>query len=666
MNPVSRHSISYHQPMASKGLISKLAHMVQATLPTEKEKIYSDRFYDQYVPFHKIVELGLDNRRREAHVPLMNLMKAEMGLDVEKETLGDLHGVVKNLYPEKNDEQVEAIIKNKGSHPKDVLKTVIRDKIVRDKRSYDALVSRYRSLSFKRSVSKEEGVRCAFDAGTLLPIDVQHKVLSKFLGKNVSKLSERQLKSEFDKIKSSRRWLILAKKFLESFDLEPSSGLKRSFNTVDDAYGKLVLDSYLAKPGNRDKVSQTIQDWTNRKTARKILDELLKVHNFFKFSELDRMEEKLVQCFQKKDTPEFVTALKSLVKDRMISAPDVQQTFTDILMTQFKREIVKKIFTRENLADPEFLAEVKSRLNNLQMETLKEAQCHQINQYDGLIEHFSPATVRGLHDVDDKVVKQLAIEGDYASIYDIFNHEVSSGARNSLYSRGHTGSSNRSTSLNFNIASYFATSHGMSSGTPKNVWFMIYEPQEALYMSDIEAAGDWKEAEIVMPHLGAKRFLGAVKFEVDQGKTNSKKISLKPVDGFLSDKAKKGEFDATGIVGKVKRLYDYAKAYSDHSTEGLKNMTIARRPRALKSWMSTAQKIAQYKKISAFKQKISEYPNQFVASVLPKKEMPSDHAAYLAERAKQKAFVDLETDLQRAARLEKERLSAAFLGHQHA
>lgn len=649
-------------------IINNMAHAIKmapmAAKPLSRaddtEKKYSDRFYDQYVPFQEVVDLGLENRSDEAHIPLMNLVKNEMGLDIENVVLKDLHKLVKKLYPHKSHQEIQGIIDNAqrlaGRDPKKLLKKIIEEKIVRDQGTYNSLVKRYNRQKRKTYVSKNDAMKLAQEAGKILPLEQYNKILSEFIGKNVSRLSESKLRAELGKIQSGKRWLILAQSLLKGFDKEPSIGLKKYFNTANDAYGKLVLDEYLSNPTRKAELSEKIQQWTARQVAFEIRDILDKKYGIFRERYLNSFEESLYECLLKKDTPEFVPALTYLTENEMVLSPsDTQTTFTDLLMTQFKGERVGKIFNPQTLSDEEFVGEVKSRLNNLLMEKLKETQSHYIHQYDGLIEHYAPATIRGLHDVDDDVVKNLAVEGDYSSVYDIFNNEVSSGARKSLYALGHTGASNRSTTLNFNIASYFATAHGLKSGTPESVWFMIYEPQEALYMSEIESAGAWKEAEVVMPHLGAKKFLGAVKFVVDKSKTNSKNIVLKPVDGFLSDKAKSGEFDKAGMVGELKQVFDYAQHFEKRVEGSPGILKVKRHPKDPKSTMSRVEKIAQHNLIQQFVEGISRYPNEFVHQVLPKKDLPANQAEYLAERAKQRAFVDREDDQRRLERLQKER-----------
>src|SRR5262249_23935992 len=106
------------------------------------------------------------------------------------------------------------------------------------------------------------------------------------------------------------------------------------------------------------------------------------------------------------------------------------------------------------------ITETKTKINNSLMSFIKRKQYEQSNKYDGLIEHCTPMSVRGLNNVTNEVVQKMSFEGDYSSSHDLFNHEVSSRARASKFARGHTGKSNRSTSLSTKVSAYFGTCMG--------------------------------------------------------------------------------------------------------------------------------------------------------------------------------------------------------------
>lgn len=642
-------------------IANQILHTIKGVSKTEepKAKVYSDRYYSEYVPFDQVVELGLENRRGEAHVPLINLTKKELGIDIESEVLSDFKGLMRSLFPEKSERQREALLaraKKQCRHkaPDSLLKWMIKWDIRSKRQRYEKAGKSVEQLLTKPHVSREEAFELVKQASRLVDQKAAQEVFSSFLGQDVQAMSPSEFARAANKIRSGKRWVLCAKQLLKRFDKRPSRDVKAYFNTVNDAYGKGVLDTYLNSPENKNKLSQALQEWTAKRVAKGIVDDTFR-ENRQPPEMCNDFQQTLVRCLMQKDGPHFKEHLEACLNHQALKDPQVQRRMTERLLSHYQGGKIKKVLSHKTLQDPAVVDMVKRRMNNHMMEALKEAQAKEIYRYDGLIEHYAPATIRGLHDVDDQVVKQLATEGDYASAYDIFNHEVSSGARRSLYARGHTGPSNRSTTLNFNIASYFATSHGMSSGTPENVWFMIYEPQNALYMPNVEAAGAWRESEVVMPHLGAKHFLGAVKYQVDHSQTNKEKIVLKPVDGFLSDKAKKGEFDGTGIVGELKQVFDTAKNFTTGNTAHLSPLSVDRRPEKPKTWMSTAKKIAGWKGIDAFKRKISQVPNRFVGSVLPKKAMPTGRLEYLTERAKQRAFVERESDFETLERLEREK-----------
>ena len=338
---------------------------------------------------------------------------------------------------------------------------------------------------------------------------------------------------------------ILYKKLVPLINKQHERESEWYFRFADDQYAKAVVDIFLEDEDRYRYLTQKLRQWADREVSDKIKSKI-GIENFTN----DPQEiEKINQAIDN-----IVKGVAHPFKEKRSLVEGLKVLSNSFVLKEHGIHISEDSFQQ-------IKAQVKTKINNRLMAFIKRKQYEEINRYDGLQEHFTPMTMRGLADLDRHIVQKLANEGDFPSAHDLFNHEVSSRARRSHYARGHTGKSNRSTTLASKIATYFGTGFGFKSGAKETVWYTIYESKKGLLMSEIEPGGGWKEAEVVTPYLSSNRFLGAVQFTLDKAESQGDTIRLVPSDGFISEKVRNGTYRKEGAVGKIFEFLELAKKF---------------------------------------------------------------------------------------------------------
>lgn len=445
--------------------------------------------------------------------------------------------------------------------------------------------------------------------------------------------------------KNAKKFLI---RILKAADPEMNKKAGWYLNYENDLYAKQIMSLYLAQTAHKEALASSIVQWANRNVSDILMNEIC-IHSY----QETLLREKLNEVVAAINSKGFRQKLSDLIafadddlflKTRMAhvlaDAKDLDESFNTLAVLGGKGKGVR--------------AKIRNRINTRLMMWVKQQQYHEINRYDGLQESIVPATIRGL-DAPHAIVDKVAREGDFAAARDLFNHEVSSKARQSRYARGHTGPSNRSTTLSGSIALFFASQCAGRRKTPSEMWIMIYESGEGVYMDSIEPSdGIWHEKEIAMPYLESDRCLGAVKVQESPQSTQDEVI-FECMDGFVTQKVRDNTFNKDGIAGDVQRFLDVAKDFDAATTNGTKECLIAeigKRPEFQFSLPRRSpvplpvvcqEDVEKFRKAEKlYKEKISIFSDEALKKVVPKG-LPGKHALYKAWRRQQQALTRLET-----------------------
>lgn len=431
------------------------------------------------------------------------------------------------------------------------------------------------------------------------------------------------------------------------------------FRFGDDSYAKAVVDSFLGDKEHYNQFTKKLRQWAEKAVAEKIKRKI-GIENFTS----DPLEIKKIN-----------QAIDNIVKGVAHPFKSKRSLVNEGLKTLSDSSVLKEhgiSISEENFQQVK--NQVKTGVNNALMAFLKRKQYEEINRYDGLQEHFTPMSMRGLANLDRSTVQKIAKEGDFPSAHDLFNHEVSSRARRSYYARGHTGKSNRSTTIASKIATYFGTGFGFKRGIKETIWYTIYESKKGLFMSEIEPEGGWKEAEIVTPYLKPNRFLGAVQFTVDKAESERETIRLVPSDGFISEKVRNGTYRKEGAVGKIFEFLELAKKFDPlneeekaalHKTFFLDRSSdyiFEKYPKYYGPQPMTKEENDEFikTKLRPFQQKVSSYESSHLKEFLPKP-LPSRNFNYKLGRLPQRYLAKVETEEEKGVRHARERKRAREL-----
>lgn len=479
---------------------------------------------------------------------------------------------------------------------------------------------------------------------------------------------------------------LLFKKIVPLLDGKSKNQSDWYFQFVKDSYAKEIVDLFLADDKRREQVVEGLQKWAEEGVAEKLLKKI-QVEQYSRDQaavvEFNETIKIIVKAVSRPDDQAFSLqqALEALTASLLVAgSPQLQATLSRLLISQKEMETELQITDEKKHT---INKRIKVKINNKLMAFIKRRQYEEINHYDGLLEHVVPMTLRGLNgSVEKKTVEKIALEGDYSSTQDLFNHEVNSRARASFYARGHTGKSNRSSTVANKIAAYFATGHGFRYGIADvpTLWFTIYESQKGLMMSEIEPEGGWKEGEIVTPYLKPERFLGAVQFTVDRSSVPQEgqigPIRLIPVDGFASKKVIEGNYRKEGEVGEIAKLLRVAKAFARTDdeqkkgelkdffakNEGEGDYYIMKSPCYYESFPLqpiTEEESKKFRKeeLLPYQKKISEYDSDYLKELLPKP-LPAKNFLYKLARVPMRFRAKIETDEEKRSRFvaEKKRL----------
>lgn len=413
---------------------------------------------------------------------------------------------------------------------------------------------------------------------------------------------------------------------------------KYFFNYVKDAYAKKLVNSYLNTPENKETLINEISAWSEQAVMNSILKKLNKSKtNQLLINQLLPPLESLIRNIDEPLLAEnSILKLRNILgehpKTRKILAQAIvsQEDFNDNLEKIFMKAPMSSIYDR-----------IKEQLYSRKLSKIKKAQARAIYQYDGLIERSLPASVRGLHGLDKDTIKQIALKGDKSKEDELLNFEVASYARyNKDYAPGHTGASNRSSTPLTDIANYFATKHGLRRGKPESTWIMIFESTKGLNMTEIvDKSVGWTEFEFATPELSAKKFLGAVKLEVDEKRSNKNDIQLKAVNGFVAPRVHKGKYNKAGIEGDIANMLDMAKFYDKPKKYAQPNLDI-----------KLPRKIEKHCQDRTLFQRFYDMLG-----------LSSSRKRYMKQRAKQLEFVQTETPEARQKRLQQEKRDMVFI-----
>jgi hypothetical protein len=677
----------------------------------------SDRYYNRYVPFKEIINLSLDSRGRESNIPLINLFQRVLDIDIQsisqnqlesltqrccqQEDDSELKLIFEQIFPDKDfeaDFQVDHGISLSVKEKKKLIKKILKNQIEKNSNSHQILWTELQSIESGSKVPTLPDLeRMTRDGGSRISLEdlkvilCQNMVIESLDPSSVPKPedlppyknSNELLDDLLPRVATDQGRLQITKDVTHKYNRSQKRQLDYHFNFLNDEFGELIVNAYCADSDRKSQLSDTLFKWTNQEVADGICQSLLVDKGGNRSNK--SFYHKLMDLINNLDKDFCSNKLEHLLKHSFCQNKNFMEKLSSELLTHSDTFARPPILNLKEVKEQSRL--IRSKINRKCIEVVKKEMFHEINQYDGLIEHFVPATVRGIHDVSIDVIKKLTTEGDYSSAYDLFKHEVSSRARASKYARGHSGSSNRSTTLSNKIATYFATMHGMRGDAPESLWMTIYESQEGLYMSEIEPQGDWKEAEVVTPYLSAQKCLGAVEFKVDHELTTSKNISLKAHDGFLTERGKSGSFEKHGLVEDIKLLFDLAidfhKAHESENLEelrqqigGLKPFGIFHFPRRddrevingelgadFFGPMTPDQASKQKTVLSDYKKRVSAYDSDFLDKVVPKP-LSEGNFRYRLERTKQRAFAKIESFERAKMRLLKEAddLKIATLG----
>lgn len=416
---------------------------------------------------------------------------------------------------------------------------------------------------------------------------------------------------------------------------------KRFFNYIQDKYAANVAAKYFSSKENKDAFVSATTEFAKKGVLTKVLKSFGR-HGITltdeQFQAIKAAAKNLIDNIE--DDGQTLTHIDSLKTVMKTLPQQAQLAVLDIILQKnsLKEDIVASFNQK---ASAELVKDFQTKINRQGIHAIKKAQARQIYQYDGLIERVLPASIRGLYDVDKSVVESIALTGDNSKDEDLFNFEVASNARyNKTYDVGHTGASNRSATTLANIAMYFASKHGLRNGKPDSTWIMIYETSKGINTTElVDKKVEWTEFEFASPELKANRFLGAVKFEVDDANTTQDNIAFKAVDGFVVPRVHEGKFRKEGIEGDIKSFLDIAKYFDNRAGHPSQpDLTFS---------LPTDDK------------KISE-DRTFFQRIFDKIGLSHHPIRYKNERLQQLKFVTNETPKQKAARLEKEKAELSF------
>ncbi|MBN9289346.1 MAG: hypothetical protein BGO43_12120 [Gammaproteobacteria bacterium 39-13] len=443
----------------------------------------------------------------------------------------------------------------------------------------------------------------------------------------------------------------LAKKILSSLDktieyLQKAIGkhnptyAKRFFNFVKDKYAKSVVNKFFSVPANKDQFVEKTTEFAKKEMLSKILAQFKKNNITLAQPQFSAIKHRLQNLINEIEDNGKTLANIMTLKAAMAALPkNVQEmVLNKILQRKKLDEDLVATFTQQHPAN--LVADIQEKVNNNAIHLIKNKQAQEVYKYDGLIERIIPASIRGLYDVDRSVVESIALKGDTSKVEDLFNFEVASNARqNKTYKVGHTGGSNRSSTTLANIAMYFASKHGLKHGKPESTWIMIYESSKGINTTElVDKNVDWTEFEFASTALKPERFLGAVKFEVDDANSDKHNIAFKAVDGFVAPKVHTDNYKKTGVEGDIKHFLELAKHY-DKPNLHAKPQTKFKLPRSSK-------KVSDKR---SFFQKIYDFLG-----------LSHNLHAYKKERLQQLDFVQHETDARKAARLAEEKSEMGY------
>ncbi len=412
---------------------------------------------------------------------------------------------------------------------------------------------------------------------------------------------------------------------------------KKFFNYIKDKYAKMVVDKYMEI--NKDKFVEKTTAFGKANVLPKIFRKFDKEK--IRLSKTDFQHLRVVLSQLVDDIEDTMKTTRHVIdlRNMMKKLPDnVQKIVLDKIMT--KRTINDDLQKRLNSGLGTVVQDIQEGINNSALRAIRDAQVQEIYHYDGLIERALPASVRGLHDVDRRVVEQIALRGDSAKPEDLLNFEVASGARhNPTYNVGHTGPSNRSSTLLSKIAMYFASNHGLKHGKPQSMWVMVYEATKGINTTELVNKNvKWTELEFATQQLKPSHFLGAVRFELDPNNTNGKEIAFKAVEGFVNPKVHQGKYNKEGIEGDIKQFLDISKYYSQPAANKKPDMTF--------KLPKNSSQVAS--------------DRTFFQRVFDKVGLSSNPDKYKQERENQLKFVQSETPEAKAKRLAKEQEKMKF------
>jgi len=415
---------------------------------------------------------------------------------------------------------------------------------------------------------------------------------------------------------------------------------KRFFNYIQDKYAKSVVGQYLTEPQNKNIFIEATNKFAKDTITKKTFSKLKKMGIQLPNDHFKALNTALTDLINDIDdnakTLNNITTLKTAMAPLSLEAQNV--VLHKILQPKILGEDQASRFSKETVHL--LLDDIQTKTNSYGVHLIKKAQADEVYRYDGLIKRVLPASIRGLYDVGRKVIENIALNGDTSKVEDLFNYEVASGARrNPTYKVGHTGASNRSATTLANVAMYFASKHGCQFGNPKSTWIMIYESSKGINTTElVNKSVNWTEFEFATPELKQSRFLGAVKFEIDETNSTAKEIAFKAVDGFVAPKVHQGNYRKEGIEGDIKQFLNIAKHF-DKPTVSPKTELDFSLPRSSK-------KVAEER--------------SFFQRIFDKLGLSKKPQQYREERLKQLKFVRQESDTERKIRLDREKANLTF------
>lgn len=416
---------------------------------------------------------------------------------------------------------------------------------------------------------------------------------------------------------------------------------KHFFNYIKDKYAQNVVNRYLSSDERKAALVDAAVGFAKKGIVEKIFGKFKKSGIRLpdvSFKALKIAIQNLINEIE--DAPKSLTNI-NVLKGLMKTLPENAQRIVLDTLLQKKSLAENSIARFSNNQPGALIDDFQAKIKSFGLHVIKRAQAQKVCKYDGLIERALPASMRGLYDVDKKVVENIAINGDTSKDEDLFNYEVASKARhNATYKVGHTGPSNRSATTLANIAMYFASKHGLAHGKPNSTWIMIYESTKGINTTElVDEKVNWTEFEFVTPQLKSNRFLGAVKFEVDDALSNGRNIAFKAVDGFVAPKVHQGTYRKEGVEGDIKTFLELAKHFDQPALSPTVPNVTFKLPKSTK--------------------KLSE-ERTFFQRIFDKLGLSHKPEQYTKERSKQYTFVQKESDKQKAARLKKEKADLSF------